>query len=483
MMNSVALPMGSTAPALSAEADLVGRAGRAADQEAFDELFRRHGQTAWRLAQAVAPDADSSAAAVAEGFARALRSQRRRQSARGDTFRPLVLAAVYQSALEHAGKPGATGTPTPAKAVTGDAAVLAAAFHSLPERWRAALWLHDVEGFETDRLALVLGVSVAVAAQLIVRAERGLAGRLSQARRSVPQHLGAALGPLAAAFPANLAGRAVAQWRSGTATGSASGQARSRWFDERAMRPLAIAAAGVLGLGMIGLGVLGQHSLVSPGPPVKITSASNLPPGRHIDVTGFPPVAFGGLVHLLLGAQPGALASLASVPDPFASLTFSSPPSGGGSAGTSPTPASTGGTGSTTPSGTSGAPGGGTTSPLPGITLPGGITTPKLPPTTGVPGILAVGSTGSSTNVTVLPGTSGGSVASGTTGSGGVSLNLLSNSQGTPTAGVSVGCNTIVGVDLLGIKIGCPTTTTTGTAPATSTKATTSPVTSPLGNL
>src|SRR5579872_2755491 len=181
-MNSVALPASATGPALGAEADLIRQAARG-DGEAFEELYRRHGQVAWRFAQSVATDRDAAVQAVAEGFGRALRGLRRHSRMDAEGFRPFVLAAIYRAAVDNlhahvAPTPvaplsrSAPGKGRAARARAADAAFVEAAFRSLPERWRAAIWLSEVEAMTEDRIAPVLGVSAAVAAQLVSRSLR-----------------------------------------------------------------------------------------------------------------------------------------------------------------------------------------------------------------------------------------------------------------------------------------------------------------------
>src|SRR5579872_3900228 len=148
-MNSVALPASATGPALGAEADLIRQAARG-DGEAFEELYRRHGQVAWRFAQSVATDRDAAVQAVAEGFGRALRGLRRHSRMDSEGFRPFVLAAVYRAAVDNLHAHGAPAPMAPTGRAAGgakgrtrdaDAAFVEAAFRSLPERWRAAIWL------------------------------------------------------------------------------------------------------------------------------------------------------------------------------------------------------------------------------------------------------------------------------------------------------------------------------------------------------
>lgn len=254
-MNSVALPAaGAGAQILSAEADLVRRAARG-DADAFGELYRRHSAPAWRLAQAVSPDRDSALNAFRDGFVRALRSNRPVRRA-GGAFRPHVLSAIYRAAADQA-YDRASGPSSVRRPKGGpDAALADAAFRSLPERWRAAVWLNKVESFDSERLAAVLGVSAGVADQLLARGLKGLAGRYEQARREMPTHLGDVLRQLVIPVPADLADATTARWAATRADHLSSIGPISSWLDEHAARPLSVMAGALVGLGLIGLGVI-----------------------------------------------------------------------------------------------------------------------------------------------------------------------------------------------------------------------------------
>ncbi|MGI8851236.1 MAG: RNA polymerase sigma factor, partial [Acidimicrobiales bacterium] len=261
-MNSVALPV-ATAPARSAEVDLARRAARA-DRSAFEELFRRHAQTAWRLAAATASDLDTAAVAVSAGFAKATRGSRRASAVGGNDrsrgeFRPVLLAAVYSCAMADSRHSRAAAPIPIAERRSSPArteARTAAAFRSLPDRWRAALWLSEVEGMGPARVAVVLGVSVPVSTQLIERSRRALLSRMAQTPQTLPEHLGLALRPLAAPAPAELAELTAVRWRKAVA-------ARVRWFEpvgrlgDAATRYLAAACAGLVALSVVGLGMAG----------------------------------------------------------------------------------------------------------------------------------------------------------------------------------------------------------------------------------
>src|SRR6202034_484096 len=123
-----------------------------------------------------------------------------------------LLAAVYRLAAEAGRSVSAPHARPGGRSRNPETAFVEAAFRSLPERWRGAVWLSDVEAMDPERVARVLGVSVAVAHQLINRGRRGLEGRFAQAHQPVPEHLGTALRAFTMAIPANLADVAATRW-------------------------------------------------------------------------------------------------------------------------------------------------------------------------------------------------------------------------------------------------------------------------------
>lgn len=298
-MTTVVLPAQSSTAVVRNEADLVRSAGRA-DREAFDELFRRHVETAWRLAQAVSPDLPSASQAVADGFAHVLRNVRRRRFNADGAFRPALLAEVYRSAMHQArqakASPGSTTTAPAAPAATPTTAT-ATAFASLPERWRAAVWLADVEHLDGSSLASVLAVSGPVAAQLVERGRQGLTARFAQAGITTPHPLRSQASPM----PASLNAVALKRWKTAVAVDPAGRLAPlATWLTQRAPRPLWIASGGLVALGTVGLGVLTVASTAFPGGP---TASISVPPpagGLAVNPSGQGP---GGL---LLGPGGGA---------------------------------------------------------------------------------------------------------------------------------------------------------------------------------
>ena len=190
---------GQAAEQQATDAALATRAG-AGDLTAFEELYRRHVETAWRVALAVTTNPDDAADAVSDAFTRVFQALPDRLHA-ADHFLPYLLAAVRNAAIDvlrRGGRhqstevdearewPSLTSGPADVVLAGVDASLVARAFHSLPERWRSVLWLTEVERIPARDAALLLGVSPNGVAQLAVRARAGLRQRYLQA------HLGEA---------------------------------------------------------------------------------------------------------------------------------------------------------------------------------------------------------------------------------------------------------------------------------------------------
>ncbi|MGH9188169.1 MAG: RNA polymerase sigma factor, partial [Acidimicrobiales bacterium] len=150
----------------------------AGDHTAFEELFRRHAHPAWRLALAVTGTRPEAAEAVADGFARTFQ-RAHRDGAPPASFRAALARATRQAAL--AGRKPPAGETPGADDIDG----LLAVFAGLPERWRSALWLTDVEGGTAAQTGMVLALSPEATSALADRARTGLRERfLDSARRS-----------------------------------------------------------------------------------------------------------------------------------------------------------------------------------------------------------------------------------------------------------------------------------------------------------
>ena len=172
------------APAATLElpdSDLVRRAA-GGDNGAFEELYRRHSQAAWRVAQAVTHNPHDAADAVSEAFTRVFQALPTGRLADGGAqFRPYLMAATRNAAIDGLRRQGKTvpsdspvvldapesrSGPTERVVEALDASLVAQAFATLPERWRTILWLTEVEGMAPREAAAVLDLSPNGAAQL-----------------------------------------------------------------------------------------------------------------------------------------------------------------------------------------------------------------------------------------------------------------------------------------------------------------------------
>ncbi|HET9690744.1 MAG TPA: hypothetical protein VFP61_06305, partial [Acidimicrobiales bacterium] len=377
-------------PAVPSDSALL-RAGGRGDEAALRGLVARHGALCWRLANAITPVTGQALAAVADGTSTAVASARR-QRAGGPPVRSQLLAATYRAALARAAQPGALPHASAgAAALPLDHAAALAGLRALPERWRAAVWLHEVEGLEPATVAAALDTSPAVALQLTIRGRRSLLSRCNQGADQQPAALGALLAPLVPESPPDLTDVVVSAWRTHAARGG--GSARRRWLAERAPGPLAAAAGAVAAIGLIGVGVLGDRTGVTGGIAVRPAST----PGADASgLLGLPGGGFGGLRALLLASP--FVAPPASTPVPTSVASPGLAPGGPGATGPSPT-----GQGATPVAPVSGgtAPSAPTVPPTGLLTSP--TTPPVLPPTTVAAGPVTVASGGGSTSIGAGP--------------------------------------------------------------------------------
>ena len=186
------------APDVRSDAELAGDAA-GGDAAAFEALYRRYAETAWRVAYAVTGNPDDAADAVADAFTRVLQALPSGRLADASLVRSYLLTATRNAAIDvsrRGGKLQATdklellddgtkiSSPTDQLTATEDVSLVARAFRSLPERWRSVLWLVEVEGIPPRDAAALLGVTPNNAAQLAVRARAGLRERFVQAHLS-----------------------------------------------------------------------------------------------------------------------------------------------------------------------------------------------------------------------------------------------------------------------------------------------------------
>jgi RNA polymerase sigma factor (sigma-70 family) len=177
------------------DAELAARAA-AGQSAAFDELYRRHAESAWRVAQAVAANADDAADAVAEAFINVFQALPTGRLTHDVPFRAYLLKATRNAAIDTLRRsqrvqptgelasleePTCAAGPSERVVIGEEVALVAGAFRSLPERWRSVLWMTEIEGMPAREVAGVLGMSANAVAQLSLRARAGLRRNYLQA--------------------------------------------------------------------------------------------------------------------------------------------------------------------------------------------------------------------------------------------------------------------------------------------------------------
>ena len=184
------MPHASSAPppdyASLSDSDLVART-RERDARAYEELWCRHRAAALAAARRITLrfDADDL---VSESFARVLRAIR----AGGGphiAFRAYLITTIRNVATNWAkAQPVIASLEAVPEIPDGRDQIarvdrldsLARALELLPQRWRTALWLSEVEGLTHAEIAALLNISPAAVAMLTMRARRGLVRALEE---------------------------------------------------------------------------------------------------------------------------------------------------------------------------------------------------------------------------------------------------------------------------------------------------------------
>lgn len=207
----------------------LARRANCGDAAAFDELYRRHVDAAWRLAVAVTRNPDDAADVVADAFAKVFTVMRAGRFNPDSPFRGYLLVTTRNTAIDlfrRRKREAVTDSGDvidlvdPARGpaawidADADASLVGAAFVGLPERWRSILWLTEVEGLAPRDAAPIIGLSPNATAQLAVRARRGLRERYARAhlapaddlvcRRAVDRLAGFSAGTLSEADDAKV---------------------------------------------------------------------------------------------------------------------------------------------------------------------------------------------------------------------------------------------------------------------------------------
>lgn len=409
--------MARTRTAAAPVIDLTMSDGELAEQaaagssSAFDALYRRHAQVAWRVAQAITGNREDASDAVSEAFTRVLQALPAGRLQDSGQFRSYLLAATRNAAIdglrrsgrsrptdsiETLERPNVVSGPAEVMINAADTSLVAAAFLGLPERWRSVLWLTEVEGIPAKDAAALLGLSPNGVAQLAVRARAGLRERFLQAHlgdvavaegcrhtverlgayvagglaprdiAKVDQHLaacedcrarhdeladlGSTLRRAALPLPLGLGALTLKHFHAVLAA-SSSVRPKAGTLPSwalKAQRPLAVAATVLVAGGLVGLGVVGDK--VAPGPHHRSTTAGGPVPAPVILPAAAPAAS--------TTATPAALAttgqSFDALPATQAGVPAAAPdataPAGTTSA--APSPAPTGDTSSTPPPGT-----------------------------------------------------------------------------------------------------------------------------------
>jgi DNA-directed RNA polymerase specialized sigma24 family protein len=265
------------------DAQLVLRA-QTGDRDAFIELFRRHARPAWRLALAVSGSTDIATHAVAKGYTLSHVRLQRRTTTLAVPFRCLVTRASGEAAAA-----ASRNDTSPADPAPND---LAEAFLSLPERWRATLWLTVVEGGSPAQIAPIIGLSEEGTASLVDRASAGLRARYARSTPLAAYFLRdltdakPKLRAIAVPMPLSLEADAVARWEAWQKTvrdDDRHGLATVLPLRPWAERALSAAAAAVFAVGLAAAINLGgkraneSPMLAAPAGRVEAASVVNSP--------------------------------------------------------------------------------------------------------------------------------------------------------------------------------------------------------------
>ena len=160
-----------------------------------DELYRRHAGEAMQVARSITRNADDASDAVAEAFAGVFQAMQQGRLVDPSALRAYLMVATRNAAIDVVRRAdrvtpaGEDPAPDRHETVLGpsdrllagaDRSIVAEAFGELPPRWRAVLWLTEVEGYSPKDAALLLQATPNNVAQLGVRARGRLRERYVQ---------------------------------------------------------------------------------------------------------------------------------------------------------------------------------------------------------------------------------------------------------------------------------------------------------------
>ncbi len=191
------------------------RSGRAAlveraiegDEDAFGELYEQHAGMAWRFAYALTGTTRDAVEVVSESFARTFTALRAGRAGTTE-FSTLLLHTARHRAIDAR---RAHGDSQPPFEASEHNLTLARAFASLPERWRSALWLNEVEDQVIGQTASVIDLDAADTAEITRRARKGLREQYLHAdvRETTDRNCGRAVSRLTSYIAGTLSGADV----------------------------------------------------------------------------------------------------------------------------------------------------------------------------------------------------------------------------------------------------------------------------------
>ncbi len=172
------------------EEHALAKAARAGDQNAFAGLVRLHQRRAYLVARAIVTVHEDAEDAVQEGFVKAYQAIGRFDTSQG--FGPWLNRIVANAALDIARRRKVRTTEeltdalkSPFRNPAEHAELkerLASALAELPERARAVIVMHDVEGFTHAEIGEVLGIPGGTARSDLHHARFKLRGLLKDMR-------------------------------------------------------------------------------------------------------------------------------------------------------------------------------------------------------------------------------------------------------------------------------------------------------------
>ncbi|WP_168221189.1 sigma-70 family RNA polymerase sigma factor [Actinomadura sp. WMMA1423] len=164
------------------DADLLAAAGEG-DDEASDELFRRHHTAVLRYARGLVRDQHLAEDLTSEAFTRTFAAMREGGGPR-EACRPYLYTVVRNTATDWARGARRTvvtdevaewaSAPEDEPPDLDELDALVRAFRSLPERWQTVLWYTVIEDEPVGQVADLLGMEKGAVSQLAFRAREGL---------------------------------------------------------------------------------------------------------------------------------------------------------------------------------------------------------------------------------------------------------------------------------------------------------------------